>query len=109
MSSTIKIGDIVAEPGMRAKGFVKVAETSGFDIELPINILNGKEPGPTFAIIAGIHPVEYPPMEGAIRLANELDPSKMRGALITVPIFKMPEKAKIIPPTMRTPLLNRRS
>ena len=106
LSSTIKIGDIVAEPGTRAKGFVKVAETSGFNIELPVNILNGKLPGPTFAIIAGIHPVEYPPMEGAIRLANELDPSKMRGALITVPIFNMPGFQAKVPgaPLERTQL-----
>jgi predicted deacylase len=106
LSKTIKIGDIVAEPGTRAKGFVKVAETSGFDIKLPINILNGKEPGPTFTIIAGIHPVEYPPMEGAIRLANELDPSKMKGTLITVPIFNMPGFQARVPgaPLERTQL-----
>ena len=89
MSETIKIRDIVAKPGEKTQGYVKVAETSGFDIELPVVILNGAEPGPTVAIIAGIHPVEYPPMEGTIRLANELDPKKMKGTLITVPIFNV--------------------
>ena len=106
MSESIKIGDIVAEPGERAKGFVKIAETSGFDLKLPVVILNGREPGPTLVIIAGIHPVEYPPMEGTIRLANELDPEKMRGNLITVPIFNMPGFQARIPgaPLERTQL-----
>lgn len=106
MEKIIKIGDIVANPGEKAKGFVKTAETSGFDLELPVSILNGKEPGPTLAIIAGIHPVEYPPMEGTIRLANELDPEYMHGNLITVPIFNMPGFQARIPgaPLERTEL-----
>ncbi len=106
MSETIKILDIAAKPGEKAQGYVKVAETSGFDIKLPVVILNGKGPGPTLAIIAGIHPVEYPPMEGTIRLANELDPKKMKGTLITVPIFNMPGFQARVPgaPLERTEL-----
>ena len=106
MSKTIKIRDIVAKPGEKAQGYVKVAETAGFDIELPVVILNGAEPGPTVAIIAGIHPVEYPPMEGTIRLANELDPKKMKGTVITVPIFNMPGFQARVPgaPLERTQL-----
>ena len=106
MSETIKVGNIEAKPGTKAKGLVKVAETSGFDIRLPIHIVNGREAGPALAIIAGIHPVEYPPMEGTIRLANELDPEKLRGALIAVPIFNVPGFQARIPgaPLERTPL-----
>jgi len=106
LSETVKIGGVEAKPGTKAKGFVKVAETSGFEIKLPIHIVNGKAPGPTLAIIAGIHPVEYPPMEGTIRLANELDPEKMRGTLITVPVFNVPGFQARVPgsPLERTPL-----
>jgi len=106
LSKIIKIEDLVAEPGTKVEGLIKVAETSGFDLKLPISILNGKELGPTLTIVAGIHPVEYPPMEGTIRLARELDPKKMKGNLIAIPIFNMPGFQARIPdaPLERTTL-----
>lgn len=104
--SEIKIAELSVKPGSKAKGFVTVAETSTYDIKLPLHIVNGSSSGPTYAIIAGIHPVEYPPMEGTIRLANELDPKKMKGALITVPVFNTPGFQAREPgaPLERTPL-----
>ncbi|MFC1803129.1 succinylglutamate desuccinylase/aspartoacylase family protein [Thermoproteota archaeon] len=104
--SEIKVANLTVKPGSKAKGFVTVAETSTFDIKLPLHIVNGSSPGPTYAIIAGIHPVEYPPMEGTIRLANELDPKKMKGTLITVPVFNTPGFQARVPgaPLERTQL-----
>ena len=74
MSETVKVGAVEAKPGSKA----------------PVHIVNGKEPGPTLAIIAGIHPVEHPAMEGTIRLVNDLDPEKLHGTLITIPVFNIP-------------------
>jgi len=106
LSETVKVGDVEARPGSKAKGLVKVAETSGFELRLPVHIVNGRNPGPTLAIIAGIHPVEHPPMEGTIRLAKELDPEKLKGTLITVPVFNIPGFQAREPgaPLERTPL-----
>jgi predicted deacylase len=45
-------------------------------------------------------------MEGSIRLANELDPKKLKGTLITIPVFNMPGFQAKEPgsPLERTPL-----
>ncbi len=106
MSETVKVGDIEAKPGSKAQGLVKVAETAGFDLSLPVQIVNGKEPGPTLAIIAGIHPVEHPAMEGTIRLVKELDPEELHGTLLTVPVFNIPGFQARVPgaPLERTQL-----
>ncbi|MFC1803124.1 succinylglutamate desuccinylase/aspartoacylase family protein [Thermoproteota archaeon] len=86
----MKIGNIQAELGQKAKGIVKVAEAAGFDIELPVCVVNGNESGPTVAVVAGIHPVEYPIMEGSIRLYNQLNPSELKGSIIFVPVLNIP-------------------
>jgi predicted deacylase len=104
--SDIRVGEINVKTGTKKKGFIKIAETSTFELKLPFHIINGKKSGPTLAIIAGIHPVEYPPMEGTIRLANELDPEEVSGTLITVPVLHLPGFQVRVPgsPLERTPL-----
>jgi len=106
MSSTIKIGDIEAKPGTKIKISIKLAETSGFELKLPIRIVNGAKPGPVLTIIAGIHPTEYPCMEGTIRLVDELDPKMLSGVFIGVPVFNIPGFQAKVPgsPLERTPL-----
>lgn len=53
---------------------------------LPVTIIKGKDPGPVFTIIAGIHGFEYPPIIAVQQLIQEIDSSKLKGALIILPI-----------------------
>ena len=59
---------------------------AGVDINVPVVLINGAEPGPTFCVTAAVHGAEYPCVEAAKRLALNLDPASLRGQVIVVPI-----------------------
>lgn len=84
--TTIQVDNISAELGTKARGFLHVPTTSA---RMPLTLINGIEDGPTLLITAGVHGGEYPPIEAAIRLANQLDPAKMAGQVIIVSIVSL--------------------
>lgn len=88
-NNAITIGSITANSGEIAKGSVELndGETSSF---IPITIVNGKTPGPTLVLIAGIHGSEYSPIIALQRLMPTLDADKISGAVIAVHIANMP-------------------
>ncbi|RXM39416.1 succinylglutamate desuccinylase [Chryseobacterium sp. CH21] len=53
---------------------------------LPISIIKGIKNGPVFTIIAGIHGYEYPPIIAVQELMQEIDPTKINGTVIILPI-----------------------
>lgn len=67
---------------------------------MPVTIISGKEKGPVFTIIAGIHGFEYPPITAVQELIKEIDPKKLKGTLIVVPIANVGSFYK------RTPFVN---
>jgi predicted deacylase len=58
--------------------------------EVPAFVARGVRPGPTLALTAGIHAAEYPPIEAATRFARELDPARLAGTVIVVPLVNVP-------------------
>lgn len=84
---TIKIGDLSAAPGEKATGFLRPVQWYDGDYcKVPIAIINGAKPGPTLWIQAAVHGNEYQGMAAMQRLIQELDPAKLSGALILVPV-----------------------
>lgn len=67
---------------------------------MPVTIISGKEKGPVFTIVAGIHGFEYPPITAVQELIKEIDPKKLKGTLIVVPIANVGSFYK------RTPFVN---
>src|SRR6185437_4856586 len=58
--------------------------------QIPITTIEGAQPGPTLALIAGNHGYEYPPILALQRLLTELDPAKLRGTVLVVHVANMP-------------------
>ncbi len=56
------------------------------DIEIPCIAVRGVADGPSLAIVAGVHGGEYPGPAAAIRLSRELDPARLSGNVVIVPI-----------------------
>lgn len=86
----ITVGEITANPGQTARGFLSVEVGKGLSVRMPVVIVNGKADGPVFAVTAGVHGAEYPGIEAAIRLSRTLDPAEMRGAVLIVPVVSVP-------------------
>jgi uncharacterized protein len=94
---------IVPEPASREKrtGYLSWRDTHLRELRLPYIAVRGRAPGPSVAILAGIHGGEYPGILGALRLGKVLDPERVRGSLLIVPIANLSsfwERAAFITP-----------
>jgi predicted deacylase len=84
--TTLQVGEITASSGTKATGFLHVPTTQA---RMPVTLINGVNEGSTLLITAGVHGGEYPPIEAAIRFANELDPAQISGQVIVVSIVSL--------------------
>lgn len=57
---------------------------------LPMWLINGKEEGPSLVVTGGVHAAEYASIAAALDLGRSLDPAKLRGRVIVVPVVDMP-------------------
>ncbi len=78
-----RVGNVLAEPGSKVRGFLTVPGTG---VQMPMTVVNGKEAGPSLLITGGVHGGEYPPIEAAIRLARELGPAQVCGQVVIIHI-----------------------
>lgn len=53
---------------------------------IPFTVVRGAYDGPILCITAGVHPTEYTNIAALIRLSNEIDPKKLKGTLIAIPV-----------------------
>jgi hypothetical protein len=90
LNKTVTVSDIKAAKGEKKQGLVKVAETSAWEIRIPVIVINGVEEGPTLALAGGIHPTEYTCIEALIRLSKKLDPKQLKGCTIIIPVMNTP-------------------
>jgi len=73
-------------PGARVKGYLRVSEAPTHEVRVPWVAFNGFFPGPTLCVLGGVHSLECTPIEGLMRIIEELDPSTLMGRLIIVPV-----------------------
>ena len=84
MEKILKIGDLSAEKGQKISGEYKVA---GTDLTVPVTLINGVGEGKVFLLTAGVHPDEYPGIQAALELKEELQPEQINGAVVIVPML----------------------
>ena len=56
----------------------------------PVVSVAGTQPGPVLFVNAGVHGGEYPAVEAVIRLGKTLDPKKISGTVILMPVLNLP-------------------
>jgi len=73
----------------RKDTLIQINDFLGNNTRLPISILKGKQDGPVFTIVSGIHGFEYPPIMATQAILNEINLDSLRGCLIVVPIANL--------------------
>lgn len=68
------------------KKSIDFKDTMGNSTDLPMVIIKGNETGKTLAILAGVHGYEYPPIMAVQEFFKEIDPKKLKGNLIVIPL-----------------------
>ncbi len=88
---TFSIGDVSAENGSKSFGWVNIGRSpDGSMIGIPIIIVNGSSDGPKLCVDGCIHGDEYEGAEALLKLGKSIDPSKLKGTLIAVPVVNVP-------------------
>jgi predicted deacylase len=78
------------ERGKTQRHFVTLPGAALADEPRPVTTITGAKPGPVLFINAGLHGGEYPPIETVIRLSRELDPAKIAGTVVLMPVLNLP-------------------
>ncbi|MCL5256600.1 MAG: succinylglutamate desuccinylase/aspartoacylase family protein [Chloroflexi bacterium] len=77
--------------GTKEKGWLEFKyRNTGEPIRFPVGTVYGSGDGPTLLVLGGMHGSEYAGIEAAIRLFNEVDPSKLKGTLKVGMIYNLP-------------------
>jgi predicted deacylase len=72
---------------MGSKKFIKYQVKdvqNNYETFIPVGILEGSKPGPTLAVIGGVHGTEYCAHEGVQRFWNSLDPDELSGKVFVI-------------------------
>jgi predicted deacylase len=77
-------------PGTTQRHLVPLPGDALADEPRPVISVTGLSSGPAVFINAGVHGGEYPPIEAVVRLARELDATKLRGTIVLMPVLNLP-------------------
>jgi len=78
-------------PGTTQRHLIKLPGAAlANDEPRPVISVGGAKPGPVLFVNAGVHGGEYPAVEAVIRLGKTLDPKKISGTLILMPVLNLP-------------------
>lgn len=76
--------------GTVRRGTLRFSHPALADWAWPYTVVRGRQDGPRLALISGVHPAEYPAIEANIRFTRALDPSALRGTVVSLPLIDVP-------------------
>lgn len=98
---TFKIGKENIKPGERKKVYLEIASLYDYtELNIPVEVVRGKEDGPVLFISAAIHGDEINGVEVIKRLLKRVNPNKLKGTLLAIPvvnIFGFNNKSRYLP------------
>jgi uncharacterized protein len=90
MKCDVSVCSLTAAPGSIVRGLVAYGENAAGPLQFPLVIVNGAHDGPVLCLTAGVHATEYAPIDAVMRATRQLDPHKLSGAVIAVPVANVP-------------------
>jgi predicted deacylase len=93
----VTVGTAAAAPGQRATGVIAVPAGVDAAMDIPVIVINGANPGPKLALLAGAHGTEYASIIALEKLAETIDPAALSGTLIVVPLLNVASFLEKVP------------
>lgn len=78
------------EPGRKKAVWILVADDAARTIQIPLLIVRGRNPGHTMYAVSGYYGDEYTGMESLYSVYELLDPTRMNGTIMIVPMLNVP-------------------
>jgi predicted deacylase len=89
VNEVLRVGSLTAAPGQKVYGVNEVT-VAGSAYRLPMWLVNGSTGGPTLVVTAGVHAAEYASIAAALDFGRALDPARLGGRAIVVPVMNLP-------------------
>jgi predicted deacylase len=87
----LKFGNVSVKPGDKKKFLLPVTKTpSGQDLGFPMMVVHGLHDGPVLLVEGAIHGDEYESGEAIRAIWRDLDPAKLHGVFVGVPVVNVP-------------------
>jgi hypothetical protein len=103
--SAFTVGSAMATRGTVAKGVIAVPAGSDSALDIQVAVIHGARPGPVVAFVAGTHATEYATVIAMQKLIPRIDPLRLAGTVIIVPVVNVPSFTSMTP--IRNPIDNR--
>lgn len=84
------LGQLIVRPGETVAGFLEVPTGSDPATVIPVTVIHGRKAGIVLAVVAGVHPYEYPPILALYRVKERVHPEELTGTLVLVHIANLP-------------------
>jgi predicted deacylase len=95
--SSFSIGTASAAPGQKSTGYLEVPAGVDAATSMPVVVINGAQPGPVLALVAGAHGTEYASIIAVEKLINLLDPAQISGTVIILPLVNIQSFEQKVP------------
>lgn len=95
--ATFTVGTATAKRGAVAYGDLVVPPNGDPGMAMPVAVIHGAMPGKVVAFIAGSHGTEYASIVALTRLITRVDPAKLSGTLIVMPLLNLASFEQMTP------------
>lgn len=89
LAQGVTVGTATANMGQKATGYIQVPAGVDAATNLPVIVINGAKPGPTLALISGVHGTEYASSVALAQLAARVNPADLSGTLVILPLLNV--------------------
>ena len=94
---TFTVGTATASRGQKAFGTIEVPAGSDAALSIPVAVFHGAKPGPVLALVSGAHGTEYTSIVALEKLIGLLDPDRISGTVIIVPLVNIQSFEQKVP------------
>ena len=95
--SPFAVGTASANRGQKATGILGIPAGVDAGLDIPVAVIQGKSPGPVLALVAGAHGTEYASIIAIEKLIESLDPARISGTVILVPLINIASFEQKVP------------